>query len=327
MNIKRNSILVFVIFNLLHFSSISQYYHYADSKTHARGIAGFKNEIYMSTNSGLIYKYNIKNHKPICLNLSAPLNELRDIDVNGQKIIAMQSANSSQLAYVLNGKAIRIKIDANNVFFDGIAMYASKGMLFGDQIDGIIPVYYTESGGIKWFPVKAPIKALKGEYGFSASGSNMIYIDEAFIFVTGGLHSRFIKTEDMGLTWFTSTLPFESKESSGAYSVAMANKQEGVVVGGDYKKPDLASKNCFITSDGGKTWTAPKTSPNGYRSCVLFHDGVYYACGSNGIDYSKDNGLNWTQLSTGKFFTMTVLKNKLFVSASQGRVAEFKLVK
>jgi hypothetical protein len=37
--------------------------------------------------------------------------------------------------------------------------------------------------------------------------------------------------------------------------------------------------------------------------------------------------LNWTQLSTGKFFTMTVLKNKLFVSASQGRVAEFKLVK
>ncbi|MEJ6506042.1 MAG: hypothetical protein QNK70_00260 [Crocinitomicaceae bacterium] len=327
MNIKSNSTLVFVIFSLLHFTSLTQYYHYGDSQTHSRGITGFKNKLYLCSNTGLIYEHDIKTHKSRCMNLDAPLGELRDIDVNGQKIIAMQSSNSSQLAYVLNGKTMRTKIDANKVFFDGMAMYAMKGMLFGDPVNGIIPVYYTKSGGIKWRPVKTPIKGLDGEYGFSASGTNIIYIDQAFIFVTGGLNSRFIKTEDMGKTWFTSALPFESKASSGAYALAMANKQEGVVVGGNYKNPEDPNKNCFITADGGKTWSAPKTSPNGYRSCVLFHKGVYYACGETGIDYSKDNGLNWSKLTTGKFYSMTILKNKLFASATQGRIAKFSLVR
>ena len=327
MNTKSISTLVFVIFSFLHFGSHEQYHHYADSETHSRGISGFKNKLYLSSNKGLVYEHNTKTHKSICMNLNSPLNELRDIVVNGQKVIAMQSSDESHLAYILNGKAMRVSINPSKVFFDGMAMYAMKGMIYGDPINGEFPVYYTNSGGMKWHATSTPLKALDGEFGFSASGTSIIYLDNAFMMVTGGKHSRFIKTEDMGKTWFTTKLPFESRSSSGAYSVAMKNKLEGVVVGGNYKRPEDASKNCFTTSDGGKTWKAPQSPPNGYRSCVIEHKGVYYACGSTGIDYSLDNGMNWTALTTGKFYALTVLKNKLYASASQGRIGKFKLVK
>ena len=327
MNIKHILILVFVASSLSASSLIAQYKHYADSRTHSRGIAGFKNSLYLSSNTGLIYEYNIKTHKSRCLNLSSPLHELRDIDVNGQKVIAMQSNNESQLSYILNGKPMRMSIDANEVFYDGMAMYAMKGMLFGDPVDGKFPIYYTNSGGIKWLPTKTTLNALEGEFGFSASGTSIIYIEGSFVIVTGGMNSRFISTVDMGKTWYTSKLPFESKPSSGAYSVAMEDLQNGVVVGGNYKNPDDSNKNCFITKDGGKTWIPPVQGPNGYRSCVIVHKGVYYTCGTNGIDYSLDQGMNWSALTTGKFYSLTVLKNKLYASASEGRVAKFKLVK
>ncbi len=327
MNIKSILILVFVATSLSTTSLIAQYKHYADSKTHSRGITGFKNSLYLSSNTGLVYEYNVKTHKSRCLNLSSPLHELRDIDVNGQKIIAMQSHDVSQLSYILNGKPMRLSIDANAVFFDGMAMYALKGMLFGDPVNGKFPIYYTNSGGIKWSPTKTTVNALEGEFGFSASGTSIVYIDGSFIIVTGGLNSRFISTSDMGETWSSSKLPFESKASSGAYSVAMNDLNNGVVVGGNYKHPEDATRNCFITNDGGKTWKPSKKGPNGYRSCVIVHKGVYYACGTSGIDYSLDQGMNWSALTTGKFYSLAVLKNKLYASASEGRIAKFKLVK
>ena len=79
--------------------------------------------------------------------------------------------------------------------------------------------------------------------------------------------------------------------------------------------------------DGGKTWKAPNTNPRGYRSCVIEHKGVYYACGTTGIDYSLDDGANWKPLTSGKFYSLTVLKKKLYASATEGRVAQFKLKK
>ena len=180
MNTKSISTLVFVIFSLLFTASFAQYHHYADSRTHSRGIAGFKNSIYLSANTGLVYEYNIKTNKSRCLNLNSPLYELRDINVNGQKVIAMQSNKASQLTYILNDVAMRMRADYKDVFYDGMALYAMKGMLYGDPIDGVFPVYTTTSGGVRWTPVKTPLVALEGEYGFSASGTSIIYKDEMF---------------------------------------------------------------------------------------------------------------------------------------------------
>ena len=327
MNMKILLILVFAVTNLITLEAFGQWYHYADSKTHARGIAAFKNRVYLCSNTGLIYEHDIKRHTTTCMNLTNPLSELRDIDVNGKKIIAMQSNGSSKLAYVINNKAIVIPINRDRVFYDGMVLYAQKGMMFGDPINGNIPVYVSKSGGIEWRKAPTPLKALKGGYGYSASGNNIVYTDKTFFFVTGGQHSRLISTRDMGKTWTSSTIPFEPGESSGAYALSMKNKNNGVVVGGDYQKPDSKKSNCFITSDGGKTWKIPVNPPNGYQSCVIEYKGVYYSCGPNGIDYSKDNGMNWTTLTKGKFYTMVAHKKKLFVSADQGRMSKYDIVK
>ncbi len=320
-------ILVFAVTNLITLEAFGQWYHYADSKTHARGIAAFKNRVYLCSNTGLIYEHDIKRHTTTCMNLTNPLSELRDIDVNGKKIIAMQSNGSSKLAYVINNKAIVIPINRDRVFYDGMVLYAQKGMMFGDPINGNIPVYVSKSGGIEWKKAPTPLKALKGEYGYSASGNNIVYTDKTFFFVTGGQHSRLISTRDMGKTWASSKIPFEPGESSGAYALSMKNKNNGVVVGGDFKKSDSKKSNCFVTTDGGKTWKAPTTPPNGYQSCVIEYKGIYYSCGPNGIDYSKDNGMNWKTLTEGIFYTMVAHKKKLFVSADQGRISKYDTVK
>lgn len=324
---KKILILVFLACSTMAFKGYGQWYHYADSETHSRGIAAFKNHVYLSSNTGLIYDHDIKRHTTTAMNLNNPLKELRDIDVNGKKIVAMQSENSSKLVYVINNKSIAIPINREEIFFDGMVLYAQKGMMFGDPKNGNIPVFISKSGGIQWFKAPTPLKALDGEYGFSASGNNIIYKDRSFFFVTGGKHSRFISTEDMGKTWYTSVLPFDSNESSGAYALAMKNKKEGIVVGGNYKEPQSKKANCFVTIDGGKTWKAPSKGPDGYLSCVIEYKGVYYCCGPNGIDYSTNDGMSWTKLANGRFYTLTAHKKKLFASADQGRLAKFKAIK
>lgn len=324
---KKTLILVFLASSAFIFQGFGQWYHYADSETHSRGIAAFKNHVYLSSNTGLIYDHDIKRHTTTVMNLNNPLSELRDIDVNGKKIVAMQSKNSSKLVYVINNKAIAIPINREEIFFDGMVLYAQKGMMFGDPKHGKIPVFISKSGGILWQKAPTPLKALEGEYGFSASGNNIVYTDRSFFFVTGGKHSRFISTEDMGKTWNTSALPFKSGESSGAYALAMKNKKEGIVVGGDYKDPKSNAPNCFITSDGGKTWKKPAQSPEGYICCIIEYKGVYYCCGPNGIEYSTNDGMSWAKLSNGRFYTLTAHKKKLFASADQGRLAKFKTIK
>ena len=97
---KKTLILVFLASSAFISQGFGQWYHYADSETHSRGIAAFKNHVYLSSNTGLIFDHDIKRHTTTVMNLNNPLSELRDIDVNGKKIVAMQSKNSSKLVYV-----------------------------------------------------------------------------------------------------------------------------------------------------------------------------------------------------------------------------------
>jgi hypothetical protein len=55
----------------------------------------------------------------------------------------------------------------------------------------------------------------------------------------------------------------------------------------------------------------------GYRSCVIHYEGVTYACGTNGLDFSSDNGVHWTPWIRGSFLAMDVAKgvpDKLWVT-------------
>jgi hypothetical protein len=117
----------------------------------------------------------------------------------------------------------------------------------------------------------------------------------------------------------------QGKESTGANSIAVKNKNTFIIVGGDFTTKDSATKNCVITKDGGKTFTAPQTSPHGYRSCVEYiKKKQWISCGLNGVDYSSDDGKNWKWISQESFHVCRKAKNgkTVYFARGSGRVGK-----
>src|SRR5947207_7836957 len=100
----------------------------------------------------------------------------------------------------------------------------------------------------------------------------------------------------------------QGKETTGANSIAVFDnrKLNGgknlFVVGGDFNAPASTEKNAAHTTDGGKHWSSPQTPPHGYRSCVEFLSKKdIITCGLNGVDFSNDEGKNFTWISKEGF--------------------------
>ena len=89
----------------------------------------------------------------------------------------------------------------------------------------------------------------------------------------------------------------QGTNSTGANSIAIKDSLNYIVVGGDFTDVE-AGPNCVLTNDGGKTWTLPTKSPEGYKSCVEYLYGdTWICCGLTGVDISTDNGKTWKQIS------------------------------
>jgi len=95
-------------------------------------------------------------------------------------------------------------------------------------------------------------------------------------------------------------------------------------VGGDFTHDSVATKNCALTNDGGKTWMAPAVPPHGYRSCVEYiSDTRLITCGTSGIDISSDGGMNWQLISRESFHVCRKAKEgKAVFLAGNGRIAK-----
>ena len=101
-----------------------------------------------------------------------------------------------------------------------------------------------------------------------------------------------------------------------------------IIVGGDFNTKDTAILNCFITTDGGKTFTAPLVGPHGYRSCVEYLGrSKWISCGLNGIDYSTDEGSNWSWISKEGFHVCRKAKKgkAVYFAGSNGRIGKLVL--
>jgi photosystem II stability/assembly factor-like uncharacterized protein len=187
--------------------------------------------------------------------------------------------------------------------------------ILGDPVAGEFRLF-SQSGEDAKFSTNwngHPILAAQGQAAFAASNSSVIYnVGEGmFSFITGGSHSEIIHEEHgidqkrgMFSDWSRSALPFAAGESSGAFSIASSpyNKNTEtkyvVVVGGDYKRPDLQNQTAAVSSDWGYQWTAAITPPHGYRSSVAYNPATksWITVGPNGTDISTDDGRNWTPI-------------------------------
>ena len=126
-------------------------------------------------------------------------------------------------------------------------------------------------------------------------------------FVTGGegsAHFYVRQPEQMydiklNPEWKSFPLPLgNGSDSSGAFSIALIKHHIGVVVGGDYLKPTIATSTAAFVSPKTGHWTAATTPPHGYRSAVAYDSKTktWITVGPNGTDISTDDGKNWRPL-------------------------------
>lgn len=316
------------------FSQAVEIISYSNENIHARGIECVKNKLLLACNNGYLYAYDLTKKQAILLNPLENAPELRDVAHTNNQLITMQSGDEGLVIQTdWEGKSSTSfylktadKKELKNVFLDGIAIENKLGFLMGDPIDGYFTLYYSSNTCKNWKPCFGRIKAFDGEAGFAASGSTVQIHDGVFYFVSGGLKSRIHFSRNKGKTWESIEIPFESKESAGPFSLAIKDKLNLLVVGGDYTKASGIEKNCFLTKDGGKTWQACTTPPSGYRSCVIYTDGIYYACGTNGMDYSQDGGQTWQNFNDFNTFSMAFDNQYIYASSINGKVIKLKKV-
>jgi hypothetical protein len=216
------------------------------------------------------------------------------------------------------------KDTTKGMFLDAMEFWNEQsGIVIGDPLGDKIFIGRTFDGGNTWrgIPTENIPTADKGEAFFASSGTNVRKLTkEEAIFVSGGTRSRlFIRDKKIDLPLL------QGKESTGANSVAVKDKKTLIVVGGDFTTKDSAVKNCAITTDGGKTFTVPVVAPHGYRSCVEYLGKKnWICCGLNGVDYSSDEGMNWTWISKDSFHAVRKAKKgkAVYFSGGGGRIGK-----
>ena len=303
---------------------------YTTDRCYSRSILVTDSMVYTANSNGTLYASHKTNNTHTNLLRNKKFEEMRDLALTNGEIIGMQSGSYGVLARTDGQKFLGYIAPGSlwvGTFLDGMDIQGQTGFMMGDPKYGFFSLFHSEDGGKIWKPCEGKVEAFEKEAGFAASGTNVqVLNDSSFYFVSGGLKSRFFKTTDKGKTWDITSLPYMGNESTGAYSICMISKKVGVIVGGDYANPDLSMNTCFYTTDGGKFWINAEIQTRGYRSCVIHVKGIFYSCGTNGIDYSTDNGVTWIPFANGEYFALASDGNSLYATMKGGQYKIMGLV-
>lgn len=237
--------------------------------------------------------------------------DFRDIeafDANTAYILSIGNGEASRIYKTTDGGKTwsrQFKNTNEKAFFDAIACWDKNNCVaMSDPIDGSFalingpsqPIIGQSDSTVWLWNMRKRIPAAKeGEAAFAASGTCLITQgnNNSFL-VSGGNYARVFRSQDRGQTWDVAETTFTKGTSgSGIFSIAMFDAKQGVIVGGNYEKPDEAKDNLAFSTDGGKTWKLG-TGLSGYRSGVAYIDKkTIVAVGTNGSDISRDGGKTW----------------------------------
>ncbi len=250
--------------------------------------------------------------------------------------IFVLSIGSPALLYKVsdNDKKIVYMEDNPKVFYDSMAFFdENNGIAIGDPTENCTSIILTNDGGNTW--KKIDCKNLpfvnKGEASFAASNTNIAIVGNTAWIVTGGTKARVFKSTDRGKTWAVFNTPIiQGNETQGIYSVDFADENNGIIIGGDYSKPDQNKANKAITKDGGKTWTLVADGQNpSYKSCVKYVPNTngkeIFAVGKTGISFSNDKGKTWKNVSTDSFYSIQFVDNKTAWLSGHNRIGKLVL--
>lgn len=263
--------------------------------------------------------------------------DFRDIeafDANTAYILSIGNGESSRIYKTTNGGKtwnLQFKNTNEKAFFDAIAcLNSSICIAMSDPVGGNFLLVRTLDGE-HWESTNRSPAAKDGEAAFAASGTCLIWPsgDRAFL-VSGGVHARvhraFARDDTLGLSWDVSEVQFaQGSQGSGIFSIAMFDSENGVIVGGNYEKPNEANDNLAFTTDGGKTWKL-RTGLSGYRSGVTYvAKKTIIAVGTNGSDISRDGGKTWNNVGAENLNTVSAKgKRAIWAVGPKGGVYNMK---
>lgn len=235
-------------------------------------------------------------------------------------VLSIGEGENSRIYKTTDGGAtwkLQFKNANPKAFFDAIAFWdENNGMAMSDPVDGKYLLLKTADGGATWQILdngKMP-PAKPGEAAFAASGTCLITQGKNNVFlVTGGTDARVFRSTNRGRSWTVADTPLaKATPGSGIFSIAMLDAKKGVIVGGNYEKPNETANNLAFTSDGGKTWQLG-SGLNGYRSGVAYISGnTLISVGSNGSDLSHASGRTWKNLDRENY---NAVQSKGFLTA------------
>ena len=210
------------------------------------------------------------------------------------------------------------------MFLDAMEFWNEQsGIVIGDPVKNRFFIARTFDGGKTWQDIPEQNKPVadSGEACFASSGTNIRKLTKSeAVFVSGGLRSRLFIRDTR-----TDLLVIQGRETTGANSIAVKNKNTMIIVGGNFSAKDSTTKNCCITNDGGRTFTTPVVSLHGYRSCVEYLGKTnWISCGLNGIDYSTDEGKHWEWISKEGFHVCRKAKTgkAVFFAGGGGKIGK-----
>lgn len=261
--------------------------------------------------------------------------DFRDVEAFGDATAYLLSAgpgDASRIYKTIDGGkswTMQFKNSDPAAFFDAIAFWDEKnGIALGDPVKGVFQLIVTSDGGASWKPLAAKTlsPALAGEGAFAASGTCLVTHGENDVwFATGSAKTaRVFHSKDRGQNWEVSETPIVAcNESSGIFSLAFRDKDHGMIVGGDFRKPDDTGVTAATTSDGGKTWTAIK-SKLPFRSAVAWTKDRWVAVGTSGSFVSEDNGATWKLLDRENYNSVRFASTgEGWAVGPKGRIAMF----
>lgn len=261
--------------------------------------------------------------------------DFRDVeafDANTAYLLSIGKDQQSRIYKTTDGGAhwtLQFTNRLPEAFFDAMAFWdRDHGIAMSDPVNGRFVMVATDNGGRTWTDVPATNipAALVGEGGFAASGTCIAAQGQSNAwFVTGGAAARVFRSNDRGHTWTVTTAAIGGGvESAGIFSIAFRDATRGVIVGGDYRKPNEAGDNVAITNDGGQTWKLSRgPRPAGYRSGVAFVAPLtLIAVGTSGSDVSTDDGASWTRLDGENYNSVAARNGVVYAVGPKGRVSK-----
>jgi photosystem II stability/assembly factor-like uncharacterized protein len=261
--------------------------------------------------------------------------DFRDVEAFGDTTAYLLSAGPGEDSRIYKtadgGKtwALQFKNPDRDGFFDAMAFWDEKnGLALGDPVKGQFQLLVTDDGGANWKPLPREHlpPALPNEGAFAASGTCLVTHGANDVwFCTGGAKTaRVFHSKDRGRNWSVRETPLMAgADSAGIFALAFRDRDHGMIVGGDYRKPNDAGATAAITTDGGKTWTRlDKTLP--FRSCVAWAKDRWVVVGTSGSNVSLDDGATWKPLDHKNYnsvaFTPT---GEGWAVGPGGRIAKF----